>query len=82
VKSSHRLGLTLLAGAALGAATILGVQAQGKPPVYAVIEIDQVTDADAFMEAVTATEPKASAAVGIVVAIAVRWIFCVPDAPA
>ena len=52
MKSSHRLGLTLLAGAALGAATIWGVQAQGKPPVYAVIEIDQVTDADAFMKAV------------------------------
>jgi uncharacterized protein (DUF1330 family) len=64
MNSCHRLALTLVAGSALGAAAMFSVQAQGKPPVYAVIEINQISDADAFMKAVTATEPKATQSVG------------------
>lgn len=35
---------TLLVGAALGAAAIQTLHAQAKPPVYVVIEFDQITD--------------------------------------
>ena len=41
------LGLTLLAGVAIGATAIQGLHAQAKPPVYLVSEID-VTNVDAY----------------------------------
>jgi uncharacterized protein (DUF1330 family) len=47
MKSNYKLALTLLAGAALGAAAIQALHAQAKPPVYVVAEID-VTDVDAY----------------------------------
>jgi uncharacterized protein (DUF1330 family) len=34
------LGLAMVAGAALGAAAVQGLQAQAKPPIYLVTEID------------------------------------------
>jgi uncharacterized protein (DUF1330 family) len=41
------LGLTLLAGVAIGATAIQGLHAQAKPPVYVVSEIS-VTNVDAY----------------------------------
>jgi uncharacterized protein (DUF1330 family) len=64
MKANHRLALTLVGGAALGAAATAGLRAQVRPPVYAVIEINEVLDADAFMKAVSAIEPNATLSVG------------------
>ena len=51
-------GLGMVAGAVIGAAAIQGLHAQAKPPVYAVIPILKITDADTFKQ----IGPKASAA--------------------
>jgi uncharacterized protein (DUF1330 family) len=42
------LGLTLLAGVAIGAAAIQGLHAQAKPPAYVVIPILKMNDAAGF----------------------------------
>jgi uncharacterized protein (DUF1330 family) len=47
MKTRYTVVLSMLAGAALGAAAIQGLHAQAKPPVYLVTEID-VTDPDAY----------------------------------
>jgi uncharacterized protein (DUF1330 family) len=47
MKSSYRNTLVLLTGAALGGLAVQGLQAQTKPSVYYVSEID-VRDADAY----------------------------------
>ena len=47
MKSNYKLALTLLAGAAVGAAAIHGLHAQAKPPVYLITEID-VTNPEAY----------------------------------
>jgi uncharacterized protein (DUF1330 family) len=44
---SLTIGLSMLAGAALGAAAVHGLQAQTKPPAYFFAEID-VTDPEAY----------------------------------
>jgi uncharacterized protein (DUF1330 family) len=44
MKANYKLALALLAGATLGAATIHGIQAQGKPLAYVVVEIAEMTD--------------------------------------
>jgi uncharacterized protein (DUF1330 family) len=43
MKTIFKLGIAVLAGAALGAVTVQGIRAQAKAPVYVVAEID-VTD--------------------------------------
>jgi uncharacterized protein (DUF1330 family) len=48
MKANYKLALTLLAGATLGAATIHGIQAQGKPLAYVVVEIAEMTDAQLY----------------------------------
>jgi len=40
MKTYYTVGLSMLAGAALGAAAIQGLHAQAKPPVYYIAEID------------------------------------------
>jgi uncharacterized protein (DUF1330 family) len=40
MKSYLGVGLAMLAGAAIGAATVQGLHAQAKPPVYSISEID------------------------------------------
>ncbi|HEY4981922.1 MAG TPA: DUF1330 domain-containing protein [Pseudolabrys sp.] len=45
MKANYKLALTLLAGAVLGAATIHGINAQGKPLAYVVVDIADMTDA-------------------------------------
>ena len=47
MKAKFKLTLAVLAGAALGAAAIQGLNAQGKPVVYLIEEID-ITNPDAF----------------------------------
>lgn len=37
--------IALVAGAALGAAAIQALHAQGNPPVYMIVNIDEITDA-------------------------------------
>ena len=44
MKANYKLALTLLTGAALGAAAIQGLHAQATPPTYAVVDISSVTD--------------------------------------
>ena len=47
MKTHYTVALSMLAGAALGAAAIQGLHAQAKPSVYYVAEID-VTNPDAY----------------------------------
>ena len=44
MKAVYVAGLSMVAGAVLGATAIQGLHAQAKPPVYAVIEFDEITD--------------------------------------
>jgi uncharacterized protein (DUF1330 family) len=48
MKANYKLALTLLTGAALGAAAIQGLHAQATPPTYAVVDISSVTDPEGF----------------------------------
>ena len=61
MKVNYKLALTLLAGAAVGAAAIQALHAQAKPPVYAIIKVNEITDADAY-KAVTQRPTAATAA--------------------
>ena len=47
MKTRFTVALSMLAGAALGAAAVQGLHAQAKPPIYYVAEID-VTNPDAY----------------------------------
>jgi uncharacterized protein (DUF1330 family) len=49
MKSSYKLAIALLAGAAIGGAVIQGLHAQAKPPVYVITEVEIIDDA-AFKE--------------------------------
>jgi len=40
--------LTLLAGVAIGATAIQGLNAQAKPPTYVVVAVRKINDADAY----------------------------------
>jgi uncharacterized protein (DUF1330 family) len=54
MKSYLGLGLAMLAGTAIGAGAINGLNAQGKAPgAYAVIEISEVTNADEYKKVAT-----------------------------
>jgi uncharacterized protein (DUF1330 family) len=44
MKTNYKLALALLAGATLGAATIYGIHAQGKPLAYVVVDIAEMSD--------------------------------------
>jgi uncharacterized protein (DUF1330 family) len=62
----HRtgVGLALLAGVLLGAAGIGGIQAQGRPQAYVVIDISETKDSNAYIKAVSAAEPSATESAG------------------
>src|ERR1700720_1212671 len=47
MKTYYAVTLAVLAGCGLGAAAVQGLQAQAKPPIYYVVEIDP-TDPDAY----------------------------------
>jgi uncharacterized protein (DUF1330 family) len=63
MKANYKLALALLAGIAVGGAVIEGVHAQMKPPTYAVIAIQKITDANGYKEVLT-KGPASAAAVG------------------
>ena len=46
MKSTYKLAIALAAGVAIGGVAIQGLHAQAKPPVYVVIDIGEVTDAE------------------------------------
>ena len=48
MKTRHTVALAMLAGVGIGGAAIQGLHAQAKPPVYFVIEISKITDAEGF----------------------------------
>src|ERR1043165_1147135 len=63
------MNMTHRAAAVYAVAILLGVivnalHAQPKPPVYAVIDISEVADADAYIKAVSAAEPNATRSAG------------------
>ena len=65
MNSKYKIALALLAGAALGAAAIQGLQAQTKPPAYVVVAVRKINDADAFKAGVVdKATPAALAAAG------------------
>jgi uncharacterized protein (DUF1330 family) len=64
MKVNSRIAVALLSGAALGGAVVTGLMAQAKAPVYAVIDISEMTDADAYIKAISAAEPRATTSAG------------------
>ncbi len=62
MKTVQVAGLSILAGAVIGATAIQGLHAQAKPPVYVVIEFDEITDAAGYA-ALGGRSNEASAAV-------------------
>jgi uncharacterized protein (DUF1330 family) len=59
------LGVTLIAGAALGAAAISGLQAQAKAPgAYAIVEVSEIVDADLLKQLLPKTGPAVKAGGG------------------
>lgn len=44
MKTPHLIGLSMLAGVALGAIAIQGLHAQAKPPVYVIVDFSEITD--------------------------------------
>ena len=48
MKTRHVIGLSMLAGVALGAIVVQGLHAQAKPPVYYVGDISDVTDPEGY----------------------------------
>jgi len=58
------LGLAMLAGVALGAMAIKGLNAQTKPPAYVVIDISAMTDPAGFNTVLTANSAASTAELG------------------
>ena len=56
--------VVVLAGLAIGAATVNGLRAQTAPGAYVVIDISETMDVDAYINAVSAAEPKATISQG------------------
>jgi uncharacterized protein (DUF1330 family) len=48
MKIQYAVALAVAAGLALGFVAIRGLHAQSKPPVYVVIEINEISDVDGF----------------------------------
>jgi uncharacterized protein (DUF1330 family) len=44
MKSHYKITMTLIAGAAIGAAAVQGLHAQANPPAYVVVAIRSITD--------------------------------------
>lgn len=47
MKTRHLIGLSMLAGFAIGAIAIQGLHAQAKPPVYAVVDFAEIINPEA-----------------------------------
>lgn len=48
MEMKRKIAFAMLAGAGLGAAVVQGLHAQAKPPIYVVIAIQKITDAEAY----------------------------------
>jgi len=48
MKANSKIAIALVAGVTIGGAIIQGLHAQAKPPTLVVVDISQVTDAEAF----------------------------------
>lgn len=64
MKVIYQLSLTAISGVLLGVAVVTGLNAQARPPVYAIIDISEMSDVDAYVKAVAAAEPKATTSAG------------------
>jgi uncharacterized protein (DUF1330 family) len=60
MKTSYAVTIGVLAGVAIGATAIKGLNAQGRPPTYVVIDIAEMTNPDGFKAVITS--PAASPA--------------------
>ena len=60
MKSHYKIGIALIAGAAIGGVAVQGLRAQAKPPAIVIVDISAVTNPDGF-KAVT-QRPTASTA--------------------
>jgi uncharacterized protein (DUF1330 family) len=56
----NKTAIGLISAALIGVAAIGALKAQPKAPIYAVIDISEISDVDAYIKAVSAAEPKAS----------------------
>ena len=59
-----RWPILTISALAFGVAALSGLKAQTKAPVYAVIDISETMDADAYIKAVSAAEPRATQSAG------------------
>jgi uncharacterized protein (DUF1330 family) len=66
MKTSYAVTIGVLAGVAIGATAIKGLNAQGRPPTYVVIDIAEMTNPDGFKAVITspAASPARLAALG------------------
>lgn len=60
----YRATGVLAVAAALGVVVVGALHAQTKPHVYAVIDISETMDVDAYIKAVSAAEPRATESMG------------------
>jgi len=61
MKAYIGLGLAMLAGAAIGAAAVNGLNAQGQPGAYAVVDIGEITDQNTFQQILPKALPASEA---------------------
>lgn len=57
MKANRKLAIALVAGIAAGGAIIQGLHAQAKPPVYVVVDIADITDAEGFKAIIPLSAP-------------------------
>ena len=61
MRSTYAVALGVLFGIAVGATAIKGLNAQGTPPAYVVIDISEMTDPDGFNRVLTANNAASTA---------------------
>src|ERR1700739_2315488 len=64
MKANRKLAIALVAGIAEGGAIIKGLQAKAKPPVYVVVDIADITDAEGFKAIIPLSAPDTLAPFG------------------
>jgi uncharacterized protein (DUF1330 family) len=57
MKTNRKIAIALVAGIASGGAIIQGLHAQAKPPVYVVVDLFEITDADGFKAVIPLSAP-------------------------
>src|SRR5450759_653335 len=48
MKTNYKVAIALIAGTTIGGAAIQGLHAQAKPPTYAIVDINSITDPEGF----------------------------------